>query len=39
MAKYNRNKEIIDTLDAKDEVIAATLPKPDSTKFVEANAS
>lgn len=36
--KYNRNKAFIDTLDASDEIIAASLPKPDSAKFVEANA-
>lgn len=37
MEKYNRAKPFINTLDASDEVIAASLPKPDSAKFVEAN--
>lgn len=37
MEKYNRSKPFIDTLDASDEVIAASLPKTDSAKFVETN--
>ena len=37
MEKYNRSKPFIDTLDASDEVIAASLPKADSAKFLEAN--
>jgi hypothetical protein len=38
MDKYERNKQIIETLDANDETIVATLPKPNSTNFVQANA-